>query len=188
MLGIGDHRAPAPDSPSLQAATQANGAPPIIQGGSMGRALCAPSIFQGPPRQNPWAHTPPPQPLHLDPHIHSKHSPRIRSASLLGAKPKIRSAPDFPFPRGLALEHEICYTRAPVPDSHYHQPATSAHRGTADHSGGEKGQGPPSPGRHSMVQCGKSLGPTLPPPAPSPWPATPLAYQPLARACRPPGH
>ena len=85
-------------------------ASPIIQGGRMGRALRATSSLEGPPCQNPWAHAPLPQHPHLGPSLCSPDSRQFGPASLLGANPNLRSAPEGPFPRGLAPQLWVLWT------------------------------------------------------------------------------
>ena len=55
-----------------------------------------------PPCQNAWAHAPHPQCPHLGQPLRSPHSLWLVSACLLGPNPNPRSAPECPFPRGLA--------------------------------------------------------------------------------------
>ena len=63
----------------------------------------SPATFKGNPHQNARAHAPAHHCPHLGPPLRSPHSRRIGPASLLGANPNPRSAPEEPLPRGLAL-------------------------------------------------------------------------------------
>ena len=81
----------------------------------------------------------------------------------------------------------IGYGQALVPDSHSRHAATWANWGTAAHSVQEKGQGTASSGQQSKTPHAKTLGPMLPLPVSSFWPATPHAPQTPARICGPPG-
>ena len=100
--GIGDPRAPAPDSPCRPATTWATRGTARYSGRETGRALRTPSVLLRPPHQNAWAHTPAGQRPHLGPTLRSQHSRRIWPADLLGANPIPTSAREGPLPRGLA--------------------------------------------------------------------------------------
>lgn len=104
-----------------------------------------PAIFEGPPRQNPWAHAPPPQGPHLVLPLRLPHSHRLGLARLLKANPNPRSATERPFPRGLAPQHWILGT-----------PESQCQTHTATRP-------PPGPkGRRHSFRSGEPAGPSEP--------------------------
>ena len=118
MPGIGDLRAPAPDSPCRPAATRALGAPPVNHCERTGRASKPPAMFEGLPRQNAWAHAPARQRSHHGPTLCSPHNRRIGLAPLLGANPNPRLAHEGPVPHGLAPQRWGLWTPEPQVQTH----------------------------------------------------------------------
>ena len=113
---------------------------------------------------------------------------RIQSASLLSANLKIRSAPEWPFPRGLASEHWGFATPEPLRQTHSTTTPPPGHIGAPPIiQGGRTGRALRARSNIRKSRAINPLGPCSPSPEPSPQPAPPLAAHPLARACRPPG-
>ena len=184
--GLGTPLAPAQDSPCHPAATQAaRGA-----AGHSGWEMAGPSeplaSFEGPPRQNAWAHAPAHHYPHLGPPRHLPHSRHIRPAGLLGANPNPRLVLEGHFQGAWLRTPGIGDPRAPALDSPCRPATTQADRAAARHSGWENGQVPPSPRELRRPPFTKRLGLCSCLPAPSPRPAPPFAPQPVDRACRPP--
>ena len=134
----------------------------LFRAGELSGPSEPPAIFEGPPRQNPWAHAPPPQGPHLVLPLRSPHSHRLGLAGLLKANPNPRSATERPFPRGLAPQHWILGTPESQHQTHTAPGRPLGPRGAIAHSGRENRQGPQSPWRHSKAPHAKTLGPTLP--------------------------
>ena len=112
------------------------------------------TTFEGPPRQNAWAHAPSPQRPQLGLPLRSPHIQQIGLAGLLGANPNSRWAPEGPHPRGLAPQRQGLGTRDRAPDFTRSPP-------------------PPGPlGAPPVIQAGEGAGPSEPlptfdgPPAP----------------------
>ena len=86
----------------------------------------SPATFEGPPQQNAWANAPAHQCLHLGTLLHSPHSQVIGRASLQGAIPNPRSAPEGTLPRGLESQSRGLGTPKPQRQMH---PAAPPHTG-----------------------------------------------------------
>ena len=152
------------------------------------RAERAGPFVKGPPNQNPWAHAPPPSALTL---AHPYDATTLPSDSVSQprlANIKIRSAPEWPFPRGLASEHWGFATPEPLRQTHSTTTPPPGHIGAPPNiQGGRTGRALRAQSNIRKSHAINPLGPCSPSPEPSPQPAPPLAAQPLARACRPPG-
>ena len=187
MPGIGDPRAPAPNSPYRPSATQADRGAAGHSGWDIG---------QGP--QSPWRPSKAISAKMLGPTLPLTSAlPSARPSNCHtagdsglpppGANPKPRSAPEGPFPNGLVPqcwelgtpEHQGRTYPAALPPT---VPLGGRRSFRAEEWAGsskppETFDGPPGP---------KHLGPASGSPARSPRPAPALEAQPADQACRPP--
>ena len=186
--GIGDSRAPAPDSPCCPATTRAARVAAVHSGRENGQGL----LSHRRPSKAPRANVPGPMALHssalisIHPSALSRASGSVLPASwvltqTLGRTPRDpsqgawrRNAKDWGPPRTSA-------------DSPFRPAATQSATGTSVHSVRENRQSPPSPRRPSKAHHAKTLGPTLPLEAPPPRAALLLTAQRADRACWHPG-
>ena len=147
-----------------------------------------PATFEGPPRQNDWAHDHARQRPHLGPPLCSPHSWRIGPARLLGANPKPRLVPEYSFRRSLAPQRRGMETPESQHRSHPAAPLPPGPLGLPPViHGGRPGRALQAPSDLRRPPMPKRLGPCSRSPAPSPRPTCPLTAQLADRAYRPPG-
>ena len=167
--------------PAAPLAHELLGVPPFIQGGRTGKAHHAHGDFQRPPAPKRWGSRSGLPARSPGPVLHSAHSRRFGPASLLGANPDPRLAPERPLPRGLAPQCQGLGTPEPQRGTHPAAPPPPKPLGAPPViQGGRKGRAlRAAPDlRPSKAPAQTSLGYCSGSPAPSPQPNTPGAAQP----------
>ena len=116
--GLGTPEPQHQTHPAAPLAHEPLGVPPFIQGGRTGNAHHAHGDFQRPPAPKRWGPRSGLPARSPGPVLHLAHSRRFGPASLLGANPDPRLAPERPLPRGLAPQCQGLGTPEPQRGTH----------------------------------------------------------------------